>query len=513
MGRAILRAMLDPATQAEVLRLYFTEKLSRRQIAFRTGIHRKSVAAILQRRRVQLERTSAQRVSILGPFHDRIEALLREDPARSAVNILQKLRLAGYRGGVSILRDYLRTRRPESEPKAYLSLEFLPGQAAQVDWGDFGDVFGWGRKLWCFVMVLCWSRMLYLEFTLSANFESFLRRHENALRFLGGLTSEIWYDNLGSAVAERQQKLIRFNPRFLAYSGYHGFKPVACNLGAGHEKGRVEDGVKFIRSNFWPGRSPRDVDDLNRQACQWRDQFANKRLHATTRKIPELIFDEEKPKLLALRPPYDTDEVRSPRVSHQFRVEFDANEYSAPWRLAGRILTLRADEHTVSLWSASKRITCHPRSWQKDQVIVNPKHQEGLELTKPGAQPHGDIQAVKALGPHATRYLEFLGAQNRSLRAELRHLLTLTVLYGAEAVEQIIAKALGQGIVGSHHLERLLIQAQNPVVHPPPLKLSDPRLVLPPQNPDLRSYDALLFESDSQKGETSHDSAPESPAG
>lgn len=501
--------MLDPATQAEVLRLYFTEKLSQRQIAFRTGIHRQSVAAIIQRQRVQMERTPATRVSILEPYYDRIEALLREDPGRSSMNVLQKLRLAGYRGGSTILRDYLRIRRPESEPKAYLSLEFLPAQASQVDWGDFGDVFGWGRKLWCFVMVLCWSRMLYLEFTLSANFESFLRRHENALRFFGGLTSEIWYDNLGSTVAERQQKLIRFNPRFLAYSGYHGFKPVACNKAAGWEKGRVEDGVKFVRSNFWPGRRPKDVDDLNGQAFGWRDQFANKRLHATTRKIPELIFNEEKPKLLPLRPPYDTDEVRSPRVSHQFRVDFDANKYSVPWRLSGRILTLRADDHTVSLWSGHKRITCHPRCWLKDQAVINDKHEEGLHQTKPGAQPHADLQAVKALGPHASRYLEFLGAQNRSLRAELRHLLTLVVLYGAQAVEQTMGKALSQGIVGSHHLERLLIQAQNPALHPAPLKLSDPRLILPPQNPDLRAYDALLFESHCPKGDCSDDSTPE----
>lgn len=487
--------MLDPATQAEVLRLYFTEKVSQRRIAFRMGIHRQTVAALIQRQSVRMERSPETRhPSMLEPYYDRIEALLREDPARSAVNILQKLRLAGYKGGLTILKDYLRTRRPESEPKAYLSLEFLPGQAAQVDWGDFGDVFGWGRKLWCFVMVLCWSRLLYLEFTLSACLESFLRRHENAFRFLGGVPREIWYDNLATAVAERKQKLIRFNPRFLGYSGFYGFKPVACNPASGHEKGRVEDGVKFIRSNFWPGRTFTDVDDLNRQAFQWRDQFANKRLHATTRKIPELVFTQEKPELLALRESYQTDEIRNPRASHQFRIDFDANEYSVPWRLAGRILTLRADDHTVSLWSGTKRITCHPRSWQKGRSVINPKHQEGLDQTKPGAQPSSDIQAVRTLGPHGTRYLEFLGAQNRSLRSELSRLLVLVTLYGSEAVEKTVGQALQLGIIGSEHLERLLSQSENPAPHPAPLKLSDPRLAIPPQTPNLKAYDALLFD-------------------
>lgn len=498
--------MLDPETQAEVLRLYFTEKLSQRRIAARFGIHRRTVAALVQRQRVELTRSNENpRPSLLSPFYERIEALLREDASRSAVNILQKLRPAGYRGGLTILKDYLRAHRPESEPKAYLSLEFIPGQAAQVDWGDFGDPFGWGRKLWCFVMVLCWSRLLYLEFTLSACLESFLRRHENAFRFFGGAPHEIWYDNLATAVAERKQRLIRFNPRFLAYSGFHGFKPVVCNPASGHEKGRVEDGIKYIRYNFWPGRSFTGVADLNAQAFAWRDQFANRRLHGATRKIPELLFGEEKTQLRPWREGFDTDEIRTLRASPQFRASFDGNQYSVPWRLAGRILTLRADDHAVSLYSSAKRITRHPRSWKKDEAVLNPQHEEGLHETKPGAQPSGEIEAVRALGPHAVRYLEFLGAQTRSLRAELAHLMTLITIYGSEAVEQRIGRALELGIVGSDHLERLLEQSENQATHPAPLKLSDPRLLLPPQTPDLRAYDALLFPSD--EGDRPHATA------
>jgi len=491
--------MIDPATQAEVLRLFFTGKLSQRLISSRMGIHRQSVAALIARQSVQLVRSQENpRPSILAPHYERLESLLREEPSRSAVNVLQKLRLAGYKGGLTILKDYLRTRRPESEPKAYLSLEFLPGQAAQVDWGDFGDPFGLGRKLWCFVMVLCWSRMFYLEFTLSACLESFLRRHENAFRFFGGVPQEIWYDNLATAVAERKQKLIRFNPRFLVYSGFHGFKPVACNPASGHEKGRVEDGVKYIRYDFWPGRTPTDVDDTNGQAFGWRDQFANKRLHASTRKIPELMFDQEKTQLRPWRGLYETDEIRSQKVSHQFRVSFDANKYSVPWRLSGRILTLKADDHAVSLWSGPKRVAVHPRSWKKDQDIVNVAHQEGLLQTKPGASPHSDIEAVKSLGPHAARYLEFLGAQTRSIRNELAHLMTLITIYGSEAVEQSMGRALELGIIGSDHLERILEQSENPASHPAPLKLGDPRLVIPPQTPNLAAYDRLLFDPPSQ---------------
>ncbi|MBU1912603.1 MAG: IS21 family transposase, partial [Candidatus Omnitrophica bacterium] len=394
--------MLDPCTQAEILRLFFAEGLSRRQISTRMGVHRQSVTAIIQSNQVLLKRSQKNpRISILASFHQHIEDLLRIDSNRSAVNILQKLRALGYQGGLTILKDYLRTRRPRCEPKAYLSLEFLPGQAAQVDWGDFGDLFGLGRKLWCFLMVMCWSRLLYIEFTLSASFESFIRCHDHAFRFFDRAPKEIWCDNLSSAVAERKQKIIRFNPKFLAYCGHYHFKPVACNLAAGHEKGRVEDSVRYVRGNFWPGRSFADLDDLNRQAYDWRNIYANKRTHAATGKIPELHFIQEQQKLLPLAQSYDTDEIRSSKVSSQFRVRFDANEYSVPWRLTGRILTLRADNKTVQLYLNRKRVCCHQRCWQKGQSIINPKHQEGLMAIKPAAQTTSGITAVKALGPNA----------------------------------------------------------------------------------------------------------------
>jgi len=488
--------MIDPATQAEILRLFYTEGLSRRTISARLGVHRQTVTALIQRKEVRLSRGNNQkRVSILAPYYDHIEKLLEDEPGRSAVNILQKLRGFGYQGGLTVVKDYLKTRRPPSEPKAYLSLEFTPGQAAQVDWGDFGDPFGLGRKLWCFLMVLCWSRLLYLEFTLSANFESFIRCHEHAFQFFGGIPKEIWYDNLATAVAERKQKIIRFNPKFLAYSGHCRFKPVACNPGAGHEKGRVEDSVRYVRSSFWPGRSFVDRDDVNIQARGWRDQFANKRTHATTRKIPELHFVQEKPFLLPLNGGYDTDEISSPKASPQFRVRFDANTYSAPWRLSGRTVTLRADENTVRLYLKGRRICTHARCWKKGEDISNPKHKDGLLEHKPGAQTSADLATLKALGPNAVRYVEFLAAQNRSIRTELNHLMVLITVYGARAVESAIAKALQNGIIGADHLERFLVRMHEPeAVKPEPLNLSDERLKIPPNVPDLSSYNALLFD-------------------
>jgi transposase len=447
-------------------------------------------------------------VTLLTPFAAQLQALLAQDPERSAVNCLQHLRAAGYRGGITTLRGHLARLRPAPTREAFVPLTFAPAERVQIDWGEFGDVFGIGRAVHAFLLVCCYSRWLTVEFTFSQSLEAFLRCHEHAFALLGGYSREAQYDNLASAVAERRGRLVRWNPRFLAYAGHCGFRPVACTPGRGNEKGRVEDTVKFLRGNFWPGRTFRDLADLNAQAQAWRDAIANQREHRVTRKIPSLLVAEERPQLLPLREPYDTDEVRSVLVPPAFRIAFDSNRYSVPWRLVGKALTLRADAATVTLWYGTHRVARHPRGWGRDREIVCPAHAEGLLAQKPGAQGAWQVQAVEQLGPHAQQYLTLIRAGTRSLRAELEHLLLLTTLYGPAHVEAALGACLVQAIVGSDHVERWLTLQQAHPVAPPPLTLGDPRLTVPPVRPNLQRYDALLVDPD---GAADPQEAPDAP--
>ena len=487
--------MLPAETQAEILRLTYAEHWSLSRIARHLGINRKSVRKVVRRRSVALTRAAPRpRTTLLTPFAARIQALLGQEPTRSAVNVLQVLRAEGYRGGISALRALVRRLRPGPAREAFVPLTFAPAEAAQIDWGEFGDVFGLGRAVHAFVLVCCYSRLLTLVFTFSQTLEAFLRCHEQAFAFLQGVTRDCWYDNAPTVVAERRGRLVRFHPRFLAYAGHHGFRPVACNVGRGNEKGRVEDAIKYVRGNFWPGRTFRDLADLNAQAQAWRDSVANQREHRVTRKIPSLHVAEERPHLLPLHEPYDTDEVRSVIVPPSFRVAFDGNRYSVPWRLVGKPLTLRADAETVSLWYGTHPVARHPRCWRRAGEVATPAHAEGLLATKPGAQGQWQVQTVEQLGPAARQYLTLIRAGTRSLRAELDHLLLLTTVYGARAVEAALAALLAQAIVGSHHVEQWLRLQAAPPVAPPPLTLADPRLHVPPGRPDLQGYDALLWD-------------------
>ena len=322
--------MISAELQAEILALHYGQHKTTRAIAQLLKINRKTVMAVIRRRRVTLERDPCNRPSILDPHKDFIMELLRNDPGIPATVILQRIRERGFMGGRYTVQEWMRVLRtaPQRPREAFLKLDFAAGECAQVDWGEFGDVFGGGVKIHCFLMVLCYSRLIYVEFTRSEKFEEFIRCHENAFKYFGGkVPLECWYDNLTSAVTDRMGSLVRFNARFMAYMGHHAIRPHACNPARGNEKGRVEDGVRYMRTNFWPGRKFKDFEDLCAQANQWRDEFANKREHRSTRKIPALHFEaEEKQTLRSMNPhPYDTNEVFSRVVPPQFHVVYDTN--------------------------------------------------------------------------------------------------------------------------------------------------------------------------------------------
>lgn len=495
--------MLSPEIQAEILARHYTDKQSVRSIARALGINRKAVRRLVQRRSVRTERATGVRSSILDPFKAECERLLREDPGCGATAVLNRLRPMGYTGGMTILRMYLRRKRQEvvRPREAFLRLEFTPGECAQVDWGEFGDVFGDGVKIHCFAMVLAHSRLVYLEFTRSERFEDFIRAHENAFRFMGGVPRECWYDNLSTAVTERVGQVIKFNARFFAYMGHHHIRPHACNVARGNEKGRVEDLIKYIRMNFWPARKFKDILDLNNQAAQWRDEICNRREHRSTRQIPRLHFERDERAVLAPMNPhgFDTDEILSRVVPPDFHILYETSRYSVPWTLAGITVTVRVDESSVRVYYDQQLVTGHTRCYQKHKVFTRDEHQKGLLDRKPGATREAwQVAAVKSIGPKMVDYIDLLRSGERSLRSELSRILALATVYGEENVHRAAVELLNRGIIGVASLE-VSLKAHHPPatsnLQPEPIKFESERLNRVVPAVDLRRYDALLLES------------------
>ena len=498
--------MLDAETQAEILSRYYSRHEKVRRIARDLGINRRSVQRVISRRSVSLDRSPAGRGSILDDLKTHATELLHKDHAIPAVVIFQRLRdLHGYTGGYTVVKEWTREARrlvTGERPcrDAFLTIRFEPGDVAQVDWGEFGDVFGDGIKIHCFVMVLCYSRLIYIEFTRSEKFEDFLRCHERALAHFGGAVDHFWYDNLPTAVSERMGRLVRFNGRFLAYLGHHGISPHACNVGAANEKGRVENGVKYVRYNFWPGRSFVDFDDLRHQAVSWMNDIANMREHAATKRVPRLVFDAEEMTKLKPRNPerYDTDEVFTWQVGPMFRLTYQTNQYSVPWTFVGQTVTVRVSDSHVRMYFHDRLIASHTRLYARNGQSCPPQHDEGLREVKSGATTSGawQVATLRSYGDSVGKYLDCLRGGTRSLRYEVNKLLALGAVYGTKALNDMVGGFLERGIVGADQIEIAMKRSGQIAVNPAPMEFADKRLGQIPSEVSLLRYDALLFQND-----------------
>jgi transposase len=480
---------------AEVLRLGLIEGMAVRAIARRLQMTRKTVRKILGRHR-GAPTTAAPRTSIVDPYVPVIRGLLSESPEMLAPAVLERLRPLGYTGGVTVVRERLRSLRPRpAEREAFLILNFKPAAAMQVDWGDFGFAIpGMPRRVCAFVAVLCYSRQLYIEFTLSQAMGAFLRCMDRCLRFFGGSTAVDIFDNMKTVVLSHTAIATVFNPRFLEYARVRGgFGVVACNVRRGNEKGVVERGIGFVRRRFWPGRRFRDLLDLNVQAVGWRNDFANGRVHEETGKVPALVFEHEEKRLLKPVPdtPFDTDDRDGLGVTKTCRVIFDRNKYSVPWWLVSQQVMVRADDEWVRVFLERKQVAVHGRSWDIAQDIEHPSHKRGLLEHKPRAASVLPPQ-LEALGETGAAYFKFLAAGSRSIHREIVRLVLLVELFGASTTQSAIAEVMQTGHVGAEYVEYVLRHKRGLQPSRAPLRLGNDELdrIWFPE-PDLSVYDQL----------------------
>jgi transposase len=486
----------DPKTIAEIYRMTHEQKLSDREIARQLHICRKTVRKYLNDPFTKAA-VRKLRSSKLDPFKPTIRELLEQWPRASAVSIGQRLQPLGYTGSRSILQEYVATVRSVQTPtRAYLRIESSPGDCFQIDWGHFGsiDYQGDKRKLYAFCCVECHSRRLYVEFTHSQCFETFIRCHIHAFQFMGGSARECLYDNLVTAVAEHDGRIVRFNPRFLAFARELGFYPKACNKAAGWEKGKVENSVGYLRKNFWPLRTFMDLADVNSQSRQWLEQIANKRIHRETRQTPDERFRTD---CLNPLPPMMPDyrDMANPLVRKDARLHFDGNRYCVHPRYCGSQLTVRADSQSVSIYDHEKEVTRYARCWRRGQTSGAERFEKELLEQRPAAdRSAAQRRLVLLLGETGEYYLRQLAETDRSLSRQIKELLDLVRQYGSESVLSAIRKAQSVGAFGTDYIANILMQEQSARDVQPQLLLKDPRLNELATDPlSLLDYDALIL--------------------
>lgn len=483
--------MIDRRSIFEIHRLA-DSGLSRRQIANQLRLDRKTVGKYLNNPDLS-PKPRKKKSSKLEPFRDKIATMLDECPNTSATVVLQRLEEQGFTGSISLLRGYLRKLRGKKRSRVpFIRFESAPGQQMQVDWGHFGSLSyeNGSRKLYCLAVIEAHSRMLYAYFTHSQKQEVLHQGLLAAFTYFGGSPKELVVDNMLTAVTERVGSMIRFNERFLDFLRIFKITPVACNVRAPYEKGKVENSIKYIRTNFWPLREFKDLDDVQSQALIWLNDVANIRKHQTTSERP---VDRLQPK--ALRPLSEAPDCRETmtlKVYKDFGVRFDTNVYTVPPWAIDKNITLKADNQQVFIFLKEKAIAVHRRSWAKKKRIELPNHREQVKKLRKKLGQDQQVRVFLSLGQPAADYLEKLADSGQPIKKNVASLLKLFDEYGVSSLLYGLQKALSKKLYGADYVENILYQEMTPTTCHPPVKLKKQDLnEIRLTTPSLAEYDAM----------------------
>ena len=443
---------ITPELEAQILRFYHVEKWRAGTIARQLHVHHGTVRRVLAEAGLPRTGEYPRRSKVDGylPF---IGQTLEKFPTLTASRLYAMVQERGYQGGPDHFRHLVSLHRPRPSQEAYLRLRTLPAEQAQVDWAHFGhlDIGAARRPLMAFVMVLSWSRCIFLRFFLDARMENFLRGHIGAFEAWSGVPRVLLYDNLKSAVLERQGDAIRFHPTLLAFAGHYRFEPRPVAVARGNEKGRVERAIRYTRDSFFAARTFVDLDDLNAQATHWSTgQAADRPCPEDGKMSVRDAFADEQPRLMPLPTnPYPTDEQLAVQSGKTPYVRFDLNDYSVPHTHVRRLLTVSADPLRVRILDGGAGgviLADHPRSYERHAQIEDPAHIKTLVAHKHQARQHRGLDHLAKAAPASRDLLVGAASRGGNLGTIIAALLRLLDRYGATDLQTAILDALNRGV-------------------------------------------------------------------
>jgi transposase len=358
-----------------------------REIARLTGHSRNTVRKLLRAKRAPTP-VSRTRVSKLNDY----KAYLTERwqaHGLSAVRLTPEIRAQGFTGSTQIVRRFLHTLKSARHPDQRLTVRFEtpPGEQAQCDWAEVGrypQPDGATARVYAFVMVLGYSRYLYVEFTRSMTLATLIRCHQNAFAFFGGWPRRILYDNMRQVVVGPE----RINARFLDFTRHHGFEVKRCRPYRPRTKGKVERSVSYLRDSFLNGRTFSGLDDLNAQGRHWLGRVANVRIHATTQARPcDRLLEETLTPCAGLNA-YQVARSTARTVGAEALVRYEKSDYSVPARWVGARVTVDAGDNVIVIRARDLIVAEHRVASASGQRIESPAHvRERWERSMPTAAP------------------------------------------------------------------------------------------------------------------------------
>jgi len=458
-----------PEVEAEIRRLFFAEHWPVGTIATQLVVHPDVVKRVLG---LLTPRPPGEpRPRLVDPFAGLIIETLKRYSTLRSTRLYDMLRPRGYQGSVRTLRDYVATVRPQPRREAFLRVDPLIGEQAQVDWAYVGKVPvpGGERPLWAFVMVLAWSRAMWGEFVFDLSVHSLLRSLVRAAAYFHGCTRQWLFDNPKTVVLERHGDAVRFHPKLLELSGHYCTSLRVCGVRKANQKGRVERAIRYLRERFLAGREVRSIEQGNRELLAFLDEVAHPRPHPTLpgRTVADCLV-EEKSRLLPLpKVPAETSLVQPIGVDKTGFIHFDTNVYSVQHVHAQGTLTLVADDVAVRLLQGEEEVAHHSRCWGRRQRVENPEHRQALLEEKRGARKAKGQDRLRAVAPGIDALFERWVETGRNVGSLTARTVALLDLYDdatvAAAVTEVIARGTHDPGAVAIICEQLRRKAQKPV--------------------------------------------------
>lgn len=363
-----------------LIRDLYNKGLNISEIARETGFDRKTVRKYIAARAPPTAQTRTSKPSKLDEYREYIQQRITEYPL-SAARIYREIVDKGFTGKYTIVKNYIREIRPKEIVPAVLRYETKPGVQAQVDWGecDHIDEDEQLRKVYCFSIILGYSRMRYVEFTLSTDVYTFIQCHNHAFEYFGGYTQEILYDNIKQIIIKRaiKPKDNTWNAKFEDYFTYHGFIPRLCKPYCPQTKGKIENSIGYVKRDFLLGGTFSSLDDMNQQCMHWLNRV-NATLHGTTNEIPFERLKQENLKSISGIRPYQIRREEYRKISKDAYVSYRGNRYSVPYQFAGRDAVLELDETRITIRVGSEIICSHDIVPGHHRMIREKEHFKGL---------------------------------------------------------------------------------------------------------------------------------------
>lgn len=415
------------------------------QIARELGCHRNTVANVLQRGKL-IERQTRVKPSIFESHKTQIKELLDKKVSRLRIyEILQEE--YGIQSTYVNLCKYIQKYFPK-QVSAFGVQITTQGEVAEIDFGYLGmlpNISGQLVKTFGFVVVLTYSRFGYYTVTYDQKLETLLSELKNAFGYFGGVPRRLKVDNMKTAILKNQHYDLVFNQDFLEFANHYGAIVVPCTPYSPEQKGTVEEGIKYLQMNFVSGRTFQHGLDLKRKLWDWMENYANKRIHGTTRKVPQEVFlDEEKEKLQALPLEEFSFFNRGVRkVATNCHIHFENNYYSVPAFLVDKEVTIRWNEYLIRIIYEGETVALHHKAVGIGNYVTQRHHLPSYKVYSETEYQARFEEKMSQIGESAHRYFRvLLGTKESYWFRIVRGILGLRDTYGRDAVNATLKRAM-----------------------------------------------------------------------